>query len=650
MNRLVPPALRSVLLAVAIAACGQPAAAPHPAAPAPAPVAAAPAPAPAATPAPAPQPAYADRVVGEIVRIGRSDSQVNPLLKEMIDRFGPRLTGSHNLMHAEEWARDRLAALGLNARLEQWGSVPVGFDRGPWHGQMLAPEKMELDFTTPAWTPGVFGPVQGPAIAYPTTVKAARALGERARDAWLIHGKADRELSGKLRDKIDAVLAREGVAGHVLRAWDRKGELVHTFGRYRISWDDLPAQVQIYLRGDQFDQISKKIADGEEVTLELSIDNRFFNGPVPQYNVIADIPGTEKPDEYVIIGGHIDSWDGAQGVVDNGTGVATTLEAARLLVRSGARPRRTIRFMLWSGEEEGLLGSEGYVKAHPELADKVSVVLVHDGGTNYLSGLSVTPEMAEQAKKALAPVFGLDKDMPFGLYYAEGLRPGGSDHNSFIAAGVPGFFWRQAGRADYDHAHHTQYDTWDAMVPEYQQHSAMVVALAAWGFANLDQMLDRTDAAPLGPSRRLGVMLDGTRISELVDDGNARRLGMKAGDVLVSIDGKKMESTIDVVRGLHSKGNVKVIVYRRGKRQRTVKLDFGASPQAVELAARRARRKARFGELDLKKPFAGEAPPEADRSKWERSQDDEAEPKKPAEAPGTPAAAPARPAAGTPAK
>ncbi len=629
MTRLVPSALRSVLVAAAIAACGQPAAAPHPAAPAPAPVAAAPAPAPAATPAPAPQPAYADRVAGEIVRIGRSDSQVNPLLKEMIDRFGPRLTGSHNLMHAEEWARDRLAALGLNARLEQWGSVPVGFDRGPWHGQMLAPEKLELDFTTPAWTPGVLGPVQGPAIVYPTTVKAARALGERARGAWLIEGKA--AVARKLREKIDAVLTREGAAGHVFRAWDRKRELVHTFGSYRTSWRDLPGDVQIYLRGDQFDQISKKLTDGEEVTLEFSIDNRFFNGPVPQYNVIADIPGSEKPDEYVIIGGHIDSWDGAQGVVNNGTGVATTLEAARLLVRAGARPKRTIRFMLWSGEEEGLLGSEAYVKAHPELADKISVVLVHDEGTNYLSGLNVTPEMAEQAKTALAPVFGLDKKMPFGLYYAEGLQPGGSDHNSFIAAGVPGFFWRQAGRADYDHAHHTQYDTMEAMVPEYQQHSAMVVALAAWGFANLDEMLDRTDSAPLGRSRRLGVMLDGTALTEVVDDSNAKRLGMKVGDVLVSINGKKLDSTMDVVRGLHGKGDVKVIVYRRGKRRRTVKLDFGASPQAKELAARRSRRKARFGELDMDEPFAGRAPPEADRSEHRREGNDKpAEPAEPA--------------------
>jgi len=125
---------------------------------------------------------------------------------------------------------------------------------------------------------------------------------------------------------------------------------------------------------------------------------------------------------------------------------------------------------------------------------------------------------------------------------------------------------------------------------------------------------------------------------------------MKVGDVLVSIDGKKMDSAIDVVRGLHSKGDVKVIVYRRGERQRTVKLDFGASPQAEELAAQRARRKARFGELDMKEPFAGERPPEADRSKWERDRGDEAKPKKPAEAPGTPAAAPAEPAAGTPAK
>src|SRR5262249_11552950 len=150
-------------------------------------------------------------------------------------------------------------------------------------------------------------------------------------------------------------------------------------------------------------------------------DNRFVQGPIPQYNVIADLVGTEKPDEYVIVGGHLDSWDGAQGTVDNGTGSATTLEAARLLAAVGAKPKRTIRFMLWSGEEQGLFGSENYVQKHPELLPKISVVLVHDEGTNYLSGLGVPHAMFGALQEALAPLVDLDPDYPFKLSQVEGL-------------------------------------------------------------------------------------------------------------------------------------------------------------------------------------------------------------------------------------
>jgi membrane-associated protease RseP (regulator of RpoE activity) len=308
-------------------------------------------------------------------------------------------------------------------------------------------------------------------------------------------------------------------------------------------------------------------------------------------------------------------------------------------MKAGARPKRTIRFMLWSGEEQGLLGSEGYVKAHPELMDKVSAVLVHDGGTNYLSGLSVTPEMADAAKRALEPVFDLDPSMPFGLYYADGLRPGGSDHTPFIAAGVPGFFWHQAGKADYDRSHHTQYDLWDAMVPEYQQHSAMVVALAAWGFANLDEPLDRTDSKPLGVSRRLGVQLDDNRLTEVMDDSNAARLGMKVGDVIVKMDGKDMKTMMDIVRSLRAKGDKRVIVFKRGKRTKTVTLDFDAGPIADERRARKARRAEKFGELDYEKPFAGREPPKEHQDE----PDEEEKPKKPESAPAAAPVAPAPP-------
>ena len=170
----------------------------------------------------------------------------------------------------------------------------------------------------------------------------------------------------------------------------------------------------------QFDEIAGWLKDGKAVTLEFDIRNYFKKGPIKLYNVIADIPGTEKPDEYVIVGGHIDSWDGATGATDNGTGVSTTLEAARILMKAGVKPKRTIRFMLWSGEEQGLLGSAAYVKAHKDLMPKISAVLVHDGGTNYLSGIGATEAMLSDFEQVFAPVKELDPRLP--VRGAEGRR------------------------------------------------------------------------------------------------------------------------------------------------------------------------------------------------------------------------------------
>ena len=222
----------------------------------------------------------------------------------------------------------------------------------------------------------------------------------------------------------------------------------------------------------QFDEIAGWVKEGKTVTLEFDIRNYFKKGPIKLYNVIADIPGTENPDEYVIVGGHIDSWDGATGATDNGTGIATTLEAARILKKAGVKPRRTIRFMLWSGEEQGLLGSEAYVKAHKDLMPKISAVLVHDGGTNFLSGIGATEAIYSDFEQVFTPVKELDpKNYPFAVRKVAGLRGGGSDHASFLSANVPGFFWRQDGKANYEHTHHTQYDTFDAANPDYQKHS-----------------------------------------------------------------------------------------------------------------------------------------------------------------------------------
>ena len=320
-----------------------------------------------------------------------------------------------------------------------------------------------------------------------------------------------------------------------------------TDGAHRISWDKLPTVPAVTLLRKQFDEIAAWLKDGKPVTLEFDIRNYFKKGPIKLYNVIADIPGSELPDEYVIVGGHIDSWDGATGATDNGTGVATTLEAARILMKAGVKPRRTIRFMLWSGEEQGLLGSAAYVKAHKDLMPKISAVLVHDGGTNYLSGIGATEAMLSDFEQVFTPVKELDPQFPFEVRKVAGLSGGGSDHASFLAANVPGFFWRQAGKAKYQRTHHTQYDTFDAAIPEYQKHSSLVVAVSAYGIANLDHLLSREKLRArrnLAGRRSLGVQLDELTVTEVEAESAAQKGGMKEGDVIVKIDGTKVADRI----------------------------------------------------------------------------------------------------------
>lgn len=534
-----------------------------------------------------------DEVVQAVVALGLSKNRVMDHVRGLTEDIGARLTGSHNLMRAEAWCRDRFAEWGLHARLERWGELSVGFDRGPARGRVLGPTPIDLVFTTPAWTPGVVGPVEGVLVVEPQSVRDVARAGKSLEGAWVLAPARPRGHRRGEPDKKEArlhdALRKAGVAGWIRRASSREDDLVHTSGRSQISWDELPRDVEVVLQGKQHDALAQRVKAGETVKVELSIDNRFFRGPVPQHNVIADIPGTEEPDEYVIVGGHLDSWDGATGANDNATGVATTMEAARLLMAAGAKPRRTIRFMLWTGEEQGLLGSEAWVEAHADEMERISAVLVHDGGTNLLTGLHVTPEMMPQMQEALAPVLKLSSEaFPFALQETDGLRTGGSDHTPFIKAGVPGFFWDQDGRSDYDHVHHTQYDTIDNVIPEYEERSAIVVALAAYGLANLDEKLDRTNSAPV-PRRRLGAMLDDTKIRG-VDDGVAKAGGLKEGDVIVEIDGQAVKSRRDVMRALAEGEAKKRVVVERGKARVDATLDWSGDPGEAERAARREAR------------------------------------------------------------
>ncbi len=514
----------------------------------------------------------------KLIDIGMGDNRVVSVLDQLVNGIGPRLTGSHQDHLACEWARDLFIEFGLeNVVMEEAGEFPVAFQRGSWRGHMVTPERVDLEFGTPAWSAGTKGVQEGPAMMLPDNIENLDM--DAMKGVWVMmpaqRGRRDREARQAQRE-VTEKLETAGIGGWI---YPTRGEAITTYGNYRISWDELPTIPRIHLRKDQYDMIAEKLGADEEVTLRIDVRNHFQPGPAKYYNVIGDIVGTEFPDEYVIIGGHIDSWDGATGTTDNGTGSATTIEAARMLMASGAKPRRTIRFMLWSGEEQGLLGSKAWVSANPDVLDKISAVFVYDGGPNAIAGLPATKAMKADFEKVFEPVMNLNPDLPFTLKDVDGIPRGiGSDHESFLAKGVPGFFWTQEGRADWRRGIHTQFDTFDLVIPEYLEHSTTVIALTALGVGNLDGLLSREGMLEAGGGRRrggggrrLGVMLEENTIAEVMADSAAEKAGMKAGDKIVKVGDQEVSDRQSLIRAIMGGDPKKKVVFEReGKRMEAI--------------------------------------------------------------------------------
>jgi Zn-dependent M28 family amino/carboxypeptidase len=255
-------------------------------------------------------------------------------------------------------------------------------------------------------------------------------------------------------------------------------------GNDRVSGaDPLPTLFVVHEHYSQIHRLATR-QGGAPTRVEVEISNKLTPGPIPVYNTIGEIRGSEKPDEYVILGAHIDSWDLGQGTTDNGTGTCVVLEAARILSKSGIKPKRTIRFCLFSGEEQGLYGSREYVKAHQTELPKTSMCLVHDTGTGKVQGIGL--QGRESVKPILEPELVSLKELGCADINLRSMP--GSDHQSFEAAGVPGFAAQQDW-AEYRFTHHSQSDTLDkAKEPDLIQ-GAQVLAVAALRVANLPQLL-----------------------------------------------------------------------------------------------------------------------------------------------------------------
>ncbi|MBK7643732.1 MAG: M20/M25/M40 family metallo-hydrolase [Planctomycetes bacterium] len=523
-----------------------------------------------------------------LLELSQSDNRAMQHLRHLTKEIGPRLTGSEHYDRAAQWCVEQFRAWGLDAHLETFGELPLRFDRGPQRGREIAPKTHDLVFQTRSWTRGTQGAVRARCVFEPESAEELTAHEKDYAGAWIV--RRARRPRAELRKAIEALLEKTPPAGILSGG----GEQLVMSGNPRRPLAELMARpVEIVLRRDHYDEIVASLSAGTAVELEFEIENHIVEGPVACTNVVADLVGSEFPDEYVIVGAHLDSWDGAEGAQDNGTGVCSTLEAARLIASLGVKPRRTLRFVLFGGEEQGLLGSEGYVKTHAQELPRVSAVLVHDGGENPIQGLDVTYAMYADVARVLAPLAALDRDRPVAVHEVMGLlNSEDSDHAPFLhEARAPAFFWNQS-ETGYELVHHTQLDTFATVSGPDEEHNARVVAVAAFGLAQLDHALDRTDSEAL-PTRKMGVAgFQDTAVRSVLPEGRAQQAGWQDGDVLLSVDGVAVSGRESLVRAINQGGPRKTIRLRRGATELDTVLDWSDDPDEPERSARAGRREA----------------------------------------------------------
>jgi len=491
--------------------------------------------------------AQTDPVVQKIIEIGTTDNQVMAHLDILSNRIGGRLIGSGAYEDAEKWAAGEFRKWGLEVEMDEAGELPVGFNRGPWFGRMLSEDGMTLHFVTPSYTAGTKGVQRGPVLIEPKTQSAFDNMKGAIKGAWIlisgfgngrpidVSAKADtqrakiieennaideknneiRRENRKNRDNPAAQkellplkdepalfykqMKEAGILGIIQSAPVPLRATRNTDNILEMTWETLPTVPDIRLDENQYIIIKKMVEERRYFLLEFDIRNHFRMGPVKYHNVIGIIRGNEFPDEYVIVGGHLDAYDVATGAIDCGVGVTNAMEAARLIMKAGGKPRRTMLFMLYAGEEFGLLGSKSWVSRNLDKMDKISNMFNRDGGPSCPTGIKVTAAMRTDFERICAPINGINPEFPFEILDREPRekpeRASGSDHGSFAVKGVPTLSpdsgYPRGDNFSYGEIWHTERDLYQKMIPAYQEHSSVVTAVLAYGVANLDHLLAR---------------------------------------------------------------------------------------------------------------------------------------------------------------
>ena len=498
-----------------------------------------------------------DDLLSRIRKEAMERSQIMKTMHMFTDVYGPRLTGSPNHKAAADWAVKQMTAWGLeNAHLEPWDFKHPGWLNERLTAHLISPVKDPLVCEVLAWTPSTKGTVQAGAfqlvlperptqeqltmvlnnnkakvrgkivlVGKPTVIPvnlnppAKRLSDEQAQQRYGPNARpfnfptpsptptpapnAPKPLTNRQVDEqLDTFLKENGALVRVNDA-GREFRQIRAFNNRTF---DVNAVVPtVVMSNEDFGRISRILDDGTPVVLEFNIVNHVYPEGATSYNTVAEIRGSDKADEVIMLGGHLDSWHAATGATDNAIGCAIMMEAARILKTLGVKPRRTIRVALWSGEEEGLLGSQAYVKEHfgsfeeqkPGF-EKFGGYFNIDSGTGRVRGAGVfgPPETANILRDILAP---FKDDGVVGASATRSRRLGGSDNTSFNQAGLPGIGMGQDPIEYQTNTWHTNLDTYERILEDDVKKDAMVVAWAVYQLAMRDDLLPRFSKSDMPP-------------------------------------------------------------------------------------------------------------------------------------------------------
>ncbi|MDZ4680087.1 MAG: M20/M25/M40 family metallo-hydrolase [Saprospiraceae bacterium] len=486
-----------------------------------------------------------DEAINKIIRKhGLEQSKVMETAFYLTDVYGPRLTGSPMLDKATNWAQEQLKAWGLDqVHTEAWGPFGRGWELKHFEMHAVAPNYYPILAYPKAWSPSTKGLVSGEVIYLDAdslpqlaqykgklrgkfvltdtsrvTKEWFEAPAERLNSEDLLKmanapaptprtmrnfGRDDNDFTTKLREllydeKPLALLDRsfKGDLGTVFVSGARSKE-----GSARDEGAEVLPQATLSV--EHYNRIFRLLKAGISVKLSMDLSAAYTNPDGMEHNIIAEIPGTDLKDEVVMFGAHLDSWQSATGATDNAAGSAVMMETARILMEtikeSGVRPRRTLRIALWTGEEQGLLGSIAYVNQHfaevkgrtvqslkPEQS-KISAYYNLDNGTGKIRGIYLQGN--EQTRAIFRPWLDAFKDLEATTITIS--NTGGTDHQAFDAAGIPGFQFIQDPVAYSTRTHHSNMDNWDHLVADDLKQAATIMASFVWHTSQRDELLPR---------------------------------------------------------------------------------------------------------------------------------------------------------------